>query len=78
MRAPVGDQLASSFTCASLTFLPSQLRSTLSSTMRIDTGSREIAADARLLERGQRIEAAGAAGGELEFPKGVVQVVRHV
>ena len=42
VRAPVGAQLASSFTCSSLTFLPSQLRSTLSSTMRIDTGNREI------------------------------------
>jgi hypothetical protein len=34
-------QLASSRTCASVTFLPSQLRSTDSRTMRIDTGRRE-------------------------------------
>jgi hypothetical protein len=58
--APVGGQLASCCTCSSVTFLPSQLRSTLSSTMRIDTGSRETAADAGLLERGQRVELAGA------------------
>ncbi len=40
MRAPAGRQLASSFTCSSVTFRPSQLRSTLSSTTRIDTGRR--------------------------------------
>ena len=38
----VGAQLASWRTCSSVTFLPSQLRSTDSSTMRIDTGRREI------------------------------------
>ena len=41
VRAAVGAQLASCRTCSSATFLPSQLRSTLSSTMRIDTGSRD-------------------------------------
>ena len=42
VRVPVGCQLASSFTFASLTFLPSQLRRTASSTMRMETGSFEI------------------------------------
>ncbi len=41
-RSAVALQFASSFTCCSVTFLPSQLRSTDSSTIRIDTGSREI------------------------------------
>ena len=41
VRAPFGDQLASCRTCSSVTFLPSQLRSTDSSTMRIDTGRRD-------------------------------------
>jgi hypothetical protein len=40
VRAAFGFQLASSATCSEVTFLPSQLRSTLSSTMRSDTGSR--------------------------------------
>ncbi len=40
LRAASGRQLASCSTCSFVTFLPSQLRSTLSSTMRIDTGSR--------------------------------------
>jgi hypothetical protein len=39
-RSVFGCQLASSATCSLLTFLPSQLRSTLSRTMRIETGSR--------------------------------------
>jgi len=43
----------------SVTFLPSQLRSTLSSTSRMETGRREIS-DARRLERGERVERAGA------------------
>ena len=42
VRSLVGFQLASSRTCSSVTFLPSQLRSTDSSTMRMETGSREI------------------------------------
>ncbi len=41
VRSASGRQPASSRTCSSVTFLPSQLRSTDSSTMRIDTGSRE-------------------------------------
>ncbi len=41
VRAPVGAQLATSCTCSAVTFLPSQLRSTLSNTMRIETGRRE-------------------------------------
>jgi hypothetical protein len=41
VRGAFGAQLASCRTCSSVTFLPSQLRSTLSSTMRIETGSRE-------------------------------------
>ena len=40
LRGAFGCQLASFSTCSAATFLPSQLRSTLSSTMRIDTGSR--------------------------------------
>ncbi len=40
VRAPVGAQLASCFTCSSVTFLPSTLRSTDSSTIRIETGRR--------------------------------------
>ncbi len=40
VRAPQGAQLASCLTCSSVTFLPSTLRSTLSRTMRIDTGRR--------------------------------------
>src|SRR5215217_2243453 len=44
VRSAVGPQLASCFTCSSVTFLPSQLRSTDSSTTRIDTGRREILA----------------------------------
>ena len=40
VRDAVAFQLASCLTCSSLTFLPSQLRSTHSSTMRIDTGRR--------------------------------------
>jgi hypothetical protein len=39
-RSAFGCQLASWRTCSSVTFLPSQLRSTDSSTMRSDTGSR--------------------------------------
>ena len=38
--APSACQSASSTTCSGVTFLPSQLRSTDSSTMRIETGSR--------------------------------------
>jgi hypothetical protein len=41
VRGAVGFQFASSATCSDVTFLPSQLRSTLSSTMRMDTGSRD-------------------------------------
>src|SRR6185503_18122511 len=41
-RLAFGFQPASSRTCASVTFLPSQLRSTDSSTMRIETGSRSV------------------------------------
>ncbi len=40
VRASLGFQLASCSTCSAVTLLPSQLRSTLSSTMRIDTGRR--------------------------------------
>ncbi len=40
LRVALGCQLASCATCSGRTFLPSQLRSTDSSTMRIDTGSR--------------------------------------
>ncbi len=40
LRRALGFQLASCSTCAVVTFLPSQFRSTLSSTMRSDTGSR--------------------------------------
>ena len=40
LRGAFGCQLASCATCSAATFLPSQLRSTDSSTMRIDTGSR--------------------------------------
>src|SRR5687767_8393233 len=40
VRGATAFQPASSRTCASVTFLPSQLRSTDSSTMRIETGSR--------------------------------------
>src|SRR5882757_2813659 len=39
VRLALGCQLASSRTCSSVTFLPSQLRSTDSRTMRIETGS---------------------------------------
>src|SRR5688500_1017298 len=39
VRFAFGFQPASSCTCPSVTFLPSQLRSTDSSTMRIETGS---------------------------------------
>jgi hypothetical protein len=42
VRGAFGDQFASCRTCCSVTFWPSQLRSTLSSTMRIDTGSRDM------------------------------------
>ncbi len=42
LRGATGFQLASSRMCDSATFLPSQLRSTLSSTMRTETGRREI------------------------------------
>jgi len=42
LRCAFGFQPASCATCASVTFLPSQLRSTDSSTMRIETGSRSI------------------------------------
>ena len=38
-RSAFGAQLASSSTCCGVTFWPSQLRSTDSSTMRIETGS---------------------------------------
>jgi hypothetical protein len=40
LRGAFGCQSASFSTCSAATFLPSQLRSTLSSTMRIDTGRR--------------------------------------
>ena len=40
-RGAFGFQLASCLTCSSVTFLPSQLRSTASSTIRIDTGRRD-------------------------------------
>ncbi len=40
VRSAFGFQPASCFTCSGVTFTPSQLRSTDSSTMRIDTGSR--------------------------------------
>ena len=43
VRVPVGCQFASSFTFVSLTFLPSQFRRTDSKTIRMDTGSLEIA-----------------------------------
>ena len=39
-RLALACQLASCLTCSSVTFLPSQLRSTDSSTMRMETGSR--------------------------------------
>src|SRR4051812_40520507 len=42
VRSAFGAQWASSSTCLGETFWPSQLRSTDSSTMRIDTGSRSI------------------------------------
>jgi hypothetical protein len=42
VRGACAFQLASWRTCSSVTFLPSQLRSTDSSTMRIDIGKREI------------------------------------
>ena len=72
VRAPVGAQLASSRTCSSVTFLPSQLRSTrLEHDADRDRQARDLA-DAGLLERGQRVEPAGGAGGELEFLEGVV------
>ncbi|MCY1165646.1 hypothetical protein D9M73_55570 [compost metagenome] len=41
VRAAFGFQLASSATCSAVTLLPSQLRSTDSSTMRMDTGRRD-------------------------------------
>ena len=40
MRSAFGFQFASCLTCSGVTFTPSQLRSTDSSTMRIDTGKR--------------------------------------
>ena len=43
-------------TCSSVTFLPSQLRSTDSSTMRIDTGKRATFGWPRRAQRRQRIE----------------------
>jgi hypothetical protein len=43
VRGAFGFQPASWRTCASVIFLPSQLRSTDSSTIRIDTGSIELA-----------------------------------
>jgi hypothetical protein len=39
VRGATAFQAARLFTCSSVTFLPSQLRSTDSSTMRIETGS---------------------------------------
>ena len=42
LRAALGFQPASWRTCCSVTFLPSQLRSTDSSTIRMETGRREI------------------------------------
>src|SRR5689334_19048613 len=39
VRSALGAQLASCSTCSAVTFWPSQLRSTDSSTMRIETGS---------------------------------------
>ena len=64
-------------TCSSVTFLPSQLRST-----RLEhdaDGHRQARdrADARRLERGQRIELAGGAGGEPEFAQGAEGIVFH-
>ena len=58
VRGAFGCQLASWRTCASETFLPSQLRKTDSSTMRIDTGRREIFPMA----------AASSAGSEYSVP----------
>ena len=40
LRSAVGCQVASCVTCSAVTLRPSQLRSTLSSTMRSDTGRR--------------------------------------
>ena len=42
VRSAVGAQFASAFTLASVTFFPSQLRRTDSSTSRIETGSVEM------------------------------------
>ena len=53
VRAAFGFQLASCLTWSCVTFTPSQLRSTDSSTMRMETGRREIFADAGCLKRGQ-------------------------
>jgi hypothetical protein len=41
LRSALGCQFANCSTCSAVTFLPSQLRSTLSRTMRSDTGSRD-------------------------------------
>ena len=48
VRGAFGFQFASCRTCSSVTFLPSQLRSTDSSTMRIDTGRRETSTPSAL------------------------------
>ena len=77
VRGAFGAQLASSRTCSSVTFLPSQLRSTLSSTMRMETGSREMLADAGRLERGQRIVASRDARLGGKRLQRAVQIVRH-
>src|SRR5450830_1122810 len=58
VRSAVAPQLATCFTCSSVTFLPSQLRSTDSSTTRIDTGRREILAP----------RACSSAGSEYSLP----------
>ena len=76
-RGAIGAQLASLRTCCSVTFLPSQLRSTDSSTMRIETGRREILPTPALLERRQRIESAGSARGEAQLLLRVEQIVSH-
>ena len=42
VRSALGFHFASCFTCSSVTFFPSQLRKTDSSTTRIETGKRSI------------------------------------
>ena len=72
LRVPVRE-LSTSF---ARTFLPSQLRSTDSSTMRMLTGSREISR-ALLLQRGEGIELAGAAEAGVELPQSGESVCAH-